>query len=82
MPEEKLREIADSADMIVRGYAFTRKGDNISVLNLNDGTGAMLLSPEGKLLETNMDPIEQVIVLKAVEKRQRQGLLRRSRMMC
>ncbi len=68
MPEEKLREIADDADMIVRGYAFTRKGDNISVLNLNNGRSAMLLSPEGKLLETNMDPIEQVIVLNIWDK--------------
>ena len=63
MPEERLLEIADQADMIVRGYAFTRKGDSISVLNLNNGRSAMLLSPDGKLLETNMDPIEQVIVL-------------------
>ena len=63
MPEERIREIADRADMIVRGYAFTRKDGNISVLNLNNGRSAMLLSPDGKLLETNMDPIEQVIVL-------------------
>ena len=63
MPEEKLRKIADEADMIVRGYAFTRRGDNIAVLNLNNGRSAMLLSAEGKLLETNMDPIEQVIVM-------------------
>ena len=37
MSEEKLKEIADNADMIVRGYAFTKKDKNISVLNLKTG---------------------------------------------
>lgn len=31
----KLEQIADNADLIINGYAFTRKGENVSVLNLN-----------------------------------------------
>lgn len=28
-------EVADAAEMIINGYAFTKKGDNVKVLNLN-----------------------------------------------
>lgn len=28
MPESKLREIADAADMIVSGFAFNKKGES------------------------------------------------------
>ena len=68
MSEEKLKEIADNADMIVRGYAFTKKDKNISVLNLNRPTSAMYMSPEGKRLESTMDDIEQAIVLNIWER--------------
>ena len=33
---DKIREIADKADMIVNGYAFTRENDHIRILNLNN----------------------------------------------
>ena len=62
MPEEKLLEIADQADMIVRGYAFIRKDENISVLNLNHPASAMYMTPEGRMLESTMDEIEESIV--------------------
>ena len=68
MPEEKIKEIADSANMVVGGYAFTKKDGNISVLNINNPAYAMVLSLEGKLLETNMEPIEQVFVMRILEK--------------
>jgi len=67
MPEEKIQEIADNADMIVRGYAFTKKDRNIAVLNLYHPESAMYISPEGKMLESIMDEIEQTIVLKIWE---------------
>ena len=63
MPENMLQEIADQADMIIRGYAFTRSGDVIRVFNLNDKESSMVLSPEGAMLETNMNEIEQMLVL-------------------
>lgn len=68
MSEKQLEEIADNADMIVHNYAFTRKGDTISILNLRNPSRAMLISNSGTLLETNMDEIEQVIVQKIWEK--------------
>ena len=63
MPETMVREIADKADMIIRGYAFTRDGDLIRVFNLNDRESSMVITPEGVLVETNMDEIEQALVL-------------------
>ena len=64
MRESQLEKIANNADMIVRGYAFTRKDDKVAVLNLNCPTSAMLLSNEGKMLESAMDEIEQALVMK------------------
>jgi hypothetical protein len=63
MSKEQMIEIADRADMIVRGYAFTRQGEYIRIVNLNKNGHAMVISNKGKMLETNMDPIEQEIVL-------------------
>ena len=60
---DKIREIADKADMIVNGYAFTRENGQIRVLNLNNLDKALVLSEEGKVLETTMDDIEIRIVL-------------------
>lgn len=64
MPESKLQEIAAQSEMIIGGYAFTKTDGVIRVLNLNNPTRAMVLSPTGVMLETNMDPIEQALVLK------------------
>jgi hypothetical protein len=63
MPETMVREIADKADMIIRGYAFTRDGELIRVFNLNDRESSMVITPEGVMVETNMDEIEQALVL-------------------
>ena len=63
MPETMVREIADKADMIIRGYAFTRDGDLIRVFNLNDRESSMVITPDGVMVETNMDEIEQALVL-------------------
>ena len=60
---DKIREIADKADMIVNGYAFTRENDQIRILNLNNLDKALVISEDGKVLETTMDDIEIRIVL-------------------
>lgn len=58
MPEEELKRIADSADMIVAGYSFTKDKDgHIKILNLNDAEEACVLDDEGEMLETTMDDI-------------------------
>lgn len=61
MSEELIR-IANNADFIVNGYAFTQNGENLSVLNLNQPDCAALMSRSGEVLETSMDDIELVIV--------------------
>ena len=56
MPD--IKTIADKADIIVNGYAFTRKEDGIHVLNLNSPDKAVVFSADGEVLETTMDDIE------------------------
>ena len=59
----KLVKIATIADIIINGYAFTRDGANVKVLNLNKMEKAAFLSNSGEVLETSMDDIEIDIVL-------------------
>ena len=54
--------VAEAADMIVDGYAFTVRDDGIAVLNLNHPDRASFYSLKGELIETSMDDIELVIV--------------------
>jgi hypothetical protein len=56
MPD--IKTIADKADVIVNGYAFTREDDRIRVLNLNSPDKAVVFSTDGEVLETTMDDIE------------------------
>ena len=55
--------IADAAEIIVNGYAFTKEGSNVRVLNLNNPQKAVFISKKGEVLETSMDDIEIDIVL-------------------
>ena len=63
MSETKIREIADKADMIIRGYAFTREDALIRIFNLNDRESSMVITSDGTMVETNMNEIEQALVL-------------------
>ena len=45
-----IREIADAADVIVNGYAYTKDGENIRVLNLNNPEKAAYLNRAGEVL--------------------------------
>ena len=56
MPD--IKTIADKADVIINGYAFTRKENNIHVLNLNRPDKAVVFDMDGEVLETTMDDIE------------------------
>lgn len=56
-------EVADKADVIVNGYAFTKAGENVKVLNLNHVDRAAVLRNDGEVLETSMDDIELDIIL-------------------
>ena len=56
------KKVADTADMIVNGYAFSRCPEGIRVLNLNIPEHAVVLSGAGEVLSTSMDNIEIEIV--------------------
>ena len=56
MPD--IKNVADKADVIINGYAFTRNEDRIQVLNLNCPNNAAVFSSDGQILETTMDDIE------------------------
>lgn len=58
----KIKEIADKADLIVNGYAYTRDKGYINVTNLNNLSHAAVIYND-KIVETNMDEIETQIVL-------------------
>ena len=64
MSEKELKQIADDAAMIVKGYAFSYKDNFISILNLNNPSRAMLISKDGEIIESNTDEIEEALILK------------------
>lgn len=60
MPD--ILKIADDANLIVNGYAFSKDKDLLRVLNLNHPDSACVLALDGSVLETTMDDIELSIV--------------------
>lgn len=58
-----IKDIADNADMIVSGYAFTKDDAIIRVLNLSSPDKAIVLDKNGEMLETTMDDIDIDIVM-------------------
>ena len=57
-----IKEIADTADLLVNGYAYTRDKDYIRIINLNSLNHTAVIYND-KIIETNMDEIETQIVL-------------------
>ena len=70
MSEAKAIEIAESADLILNGYAVTMDGDNFKVINLRTGKAFYILS-SGELSETNMDDVEAEIAVRIVRENRR-----------
>ena len=64
-------DIADAAQVIVNGYAFTNAGANVKVLNLNRPEKAAYLSRDGEVLETSMDDVELDIILDYYKRNQK-----------
>ncbi len=60
MPD--IKSVADKADIIINGYAFTKEDDRIHVLNLNSPQKAVVFNLDSEVLETTMDDIELSIV--------------------
>ena len=59
----EIQKIADNADMIVNGYAFTKCDKGYRVLNIKNPLKASVVSFDGTILETTMDDIEAGIVV-------------------
>ena len=69
MSERDIELIAENSRFVVSGYAFSRREDSfISILNLNHPDCAMVVNDDSEIIETNMDPIEQRIVLELCRK--------------
>lgn len=56
------KAIAEDANMIINGYAFTKDSENIRVLNLNNPEMAIVFDKDRKVIETSMSDIEIHIV--------------------
>lgn len=68
MPYDEKVKIADLADMIVGGYAFSKFEGNLRVVDLNKSEpSVMVFSEDGVILESSMDPIEENIALQKWE---------------
>lgn len=70
MSDEKAMEIAESADLVLNGYAVTRDGENFRVVNLHTGKAAYVMA-SGELSETNMDEVESEIACRIVNENRR-----------
>ena len=62
-----IKQVADKADMIVNGYAFSVCPEGYKVLNLNRPEKAAVFSKSLEMLETSMDDIELQIVKEYLE---------------
>ena len=64
MTEKELHDIERRSEMIVKGYAFLSRDDGlIGILNLYHPESAMVINKDCEMIETNMDDIEQQIVI-------------------
>ena len=63
-----IKKIADEADVIIDGYAYIRKDQNITIVNLNREGHAALVFPSGEVVETSMDEIELAIAMNYLER--------------
>lgn len=57
-----VKDIADNANMIINGYAYTKDGDYIRALNRNCLNNVAVIYKD-IIIETNMNDIEIQIVL-------------------
>lgn len=63
-----IKQVADAADIIVNGYAFSHCPEGYRVLNLNCPDKATVFSSDMTVLETSMDDIEIQIAKGYLEK--------------
>lgn len=56
-----VKDVADNANMLINGYAYTKDGDYIRVLNLNSLNNAAVIYKD-EIVEMDMDDIGIQIV--------------------
>ena len=61
---DDIKQIADAAEVIIDGYAFSKYKDGYRVLNLNAPDKAAVFGADGSVLETTMSDIELHIASK------------------
>lgn len=59
-----VKQIADEAEVIISGYAFSKYEGGYRVLNLNAPDKAAVFGADGSVLETTMNDIELHIASK------------------
>ena len=59
-----IKKVADEAEVIIDGYAFSKFEDGFRVLNLNAPDKAAVFDADGSVLETTMNDIELHIASK------------------
>ena len=62
MPKAQAAKIADSADLIVGGYAMMQHELGIRIVNLDSGN-ALIVSKDYELLETSMEDLEVAVAI-------------------
>ena len=62
MPKAKAVKIADSADLIVGGYAMMSHELGFRIVNLNSGN-ALIVSNDYNVLETSMEDLEVEVAI-------------------
>lgn len=58
MSIDRKKEIADQADVIINGYAFTRCDMGVLVVNLNANNSSAIFDRNDEMIETSMDDID------------------------
>ena len=66
-----IEQIANSAEVIINGYAVSACDEGLRVDNLNTGKGSAVFKADGTLIETNMDDIELEIARNYVQNAQK-----------
>ena len=62
MPKAQVAKIADSADLIVGGYAMMNHELGFRIVNLNSGN-ALIVSKDYNILETSMEDLEVEVAI-------------------
>ena len=63
MSEIQAKEIADSSDLVVNGYAYTKTDAGIRVLNLRNGKAALIVGNH-EVSETSMDDVDLSLAIR------------------